>query len=281
MRIPRNQRVPALAPPDPDADTLAAFAGEGQGPQGEVALVTGATSGIGSAVCRSMARAGCHVVVNYHTDAQAAQVLADQLSHVVRSLVIRADVADPADVDRMFATAEASLGTVSVLVNNASFSAPELWEADPLSIPLPLWQRCLDVDLTGTYLCCRRAIPGMVKRGRGKIVNFSSSGSLTGDADTFSYNPAKTAVTALSRSLAKTYAPIVQVNTVAPGSINTGWIEHWGLTAHEVSELKAMKTMPRRLGEPEEVAELVAFLTSPESDYITGQILNIDGGTSL
>lgn len=248
---------------------------------GEVGLVTGSTSGIGEAVCRTLADAGCQVVVHYLTSEQKAHDLAATLHSTAEPLVVRADVSDADEVAQMFRAIKEHCGDLTILVNNASYSSPDLWQADPLGIPLKEWQRCLDIDLTGCYLCCREAIPMMLRRGHGKIVNMSSSGALTGDVDTFAYGPSKVGVVTLARSLAKAYAPAVQVNTIAPGSIDTGWIERWGLTGAEIADLRAVRGMPKRVGSPQEVADLTAFLVSRQADYLTGQVMTIDGGTSL
>lgn len=250
-------------------------------PAGEVALVTGATSGIGRAICLTLAAAGCRVIPHYWRSRRAAYELAESLAPLDEPVAVRADLGEPRQVAEMFAFLGSATDGVSILVNNGSYSSPALWNADPLSIPLGEWRRCLDVDLTGCYQCCREAIPMMLRRGHGKIVNMSSSGALTGDVGTLAYPPAKAAVAALSRTLAKAYAPTIQVNTIAPGSIDTGWIERWGLTATEIGELKAMRGMPKRLGSSQEVAELAAFLVSSKADYLTGQVLSIDGGTAL
>jgi len=210
-----------------------------------VALVTGGTSGIGAAICRRLAQDGCAIIVNYYRNAQDAADLVDEIGGHSRALAVQADVSVDADVQHMVDAAIESFGRIDILVNNASFSSAELWNADPLKIPLDQWQRSLDVDLTGAYLCARHVIPHMARGGRGKILNFSSSGSLQGDIDTFAYNAAKTGVVALAKGLAKAFAPAIQVYAIAPGSIDSGWIERWNLTGQEIAGLKATSTRER------------------------------------
>ncbi|MFB8276954.1 SDR family NAD(P)-dependent oxidoreductase [Nocardia colli] len=246
-----------------------------------VTVVTGATSGIGQAICRQLAKRGDGIVIHYYTNRHGAEELLYDLAGAVPSVTMQADISEPDEVDALFDFALRTFGRVDNLINNASFSSPELWDIDPLDIPISQWKRSLDVDLTGTYLCCRKVIPAMQNQGRGKIINFSSSGSLQGDVDTFAYNAAKAGIVSLTKGIAKAYAPIITAYTLAPGSIDSGWIERWRVPPRDIQNFKAMTQGMHRMGSPEEVAGIVEFLLSPTADYLTGQSLCVDGGTSL
>lgn len=251
----------------------------GEGMAGRVALITGATSGIGQAIARRLATSGCALALNYLRSDHVASALEGELT-MVPVRVLRADVSDAHAVDELVATTVGAFGRIDYLVNVASYSRPDLWNADPLTLPLEDWEQSIAVDLTGSYLCARSAIPHMLKQGYGKVINFSSSGSGRGDPDTFVYNAAKVGVVGLTKSLARAYAPTVKVNAIAPGSIDSGWIDRWKLTEQEVNNLQALREMSRRLGTCEEVAEAVAFLLAASGDYITGHLLPMDGGLS-
>ncbi|MGW4844880.1 SDR family NAD(P)-dependent oxidoreductase [Nocardia brasiliensis] len=246
-----------------------------------VTVVTGATSGIGQAICRQLAKRGDCIAIHYYTNRCGAEELLRDLSGTVPSVTVQADISEPDEVDALFGVVMRTFGRVDNLINNASFSSPELWNINPLDVPIAQWKRSLDVDLTGTFLCCRKVIPTMQNQGKGKIINFSSSGSLQGDVDTFAYNAAKAGIVSLTKGIAKAYAPIITAYTLAPGAINSGWIERWRVPPHDVQKFKAMTQGMRRMGSPSEVAGIVEFLLSPAADYLTGQSICVDGGTSL
>lgn len=241
-----------------------------------VALVTGGARGIGSAICRNLA--GKHrLLLHYFSSKKDAEVLADSLSGSTEVQIFSADVSSDQEVERLFLFCQDQFGRLDVLVNNASYSTEAGWNSSLAEWNWEEWQKTIDVDLKGTMLCSHRAYPIMKSQGSGKIINFSSSAALYGDVPTYFYTAAKSAISGITKAMARAMAPEVQVNCVAPGSIATDWIRKWNLTEGEIAEL-AKENPSGRIGSPEEVAELVGFLSSPACRFITGQTIMIDGG---
>lgn len=243
-------------------------------------LVTGATSGIGQAVCDRLAEdSGTTVIATYFSNRPAAVALRERLGRG-RCLITRVDVRSTSHIDRLFDLIEQRFGALHALVAAASHSRAKDWDADPLSLSLTDWRDSLSVDLTGAYICMRKAVPLIRTSGGGSIVAFSSAGALKGDVDTFCYNSAKAGLNAVVQSFAREYAPAIRTNQIAPGSIDTGWVERWGLADDDVQRLEALNTGMRRMGRPSEVAAAVSFLLSEEASYLNGQTLFLDGGSS-
>ncbi len=245
--------------------------------RGRVALVTGGSRGIGRAVCLVLARNGARVAVNCRSSEREARVLVRRLRTHAPAGVFRADVSSPREVAAMVDAVRRRFGRIDILVNAASHSSPRGWKVRLENMDVGEFDRTLAVDLKGTLLCCRAVAPLMRRRKRGKIVNFASAAAIAGDPTTLLYAGAKMGVVGLTRALARELAPRIQVNAVAPGSIRTGWLDQWKLTARDRAGL--LREIPlRRIGEPEEVAEVVRFLAGPRSDFITGQTWIVDGG---
>jgi 3-oxoacyl-[acyl-carrier protein] reductase len=241
-----------------------------------VLIVTGGARGIGAAICRRFAREKYDILFTYNRSRSSAEQLIEELSPGCTILHREVDVSAETQVRELFAFCEDRFGRLDVLVNCASHSSKTGWDALPQEIDWTDWQRTIDVDLKGTMLCSHAAFDLMKEKG-GKIVNFSSSAALYGDRPTYFYTAAKSAIVGITRAMARIFAPTVQVNCVAPGSIATDWITRWKLTAEDLQAI-ANESPSMRVGKPEEVAELVAFLASPQCTYITGQTVLIDGG---
>lgn len=242
-----------------------------------VALITGGARGIGAAIARLFSTQGYEILLNFHRSQLAAQQLADELSAHTKALTFQADVSQPVQVEALFEFVRQQFGRLNVLINNASYNSPVSWNAEPAKINWEEWQRTIDIDLKGTMLCSHAAFQMMSQNGEGKIVNFSSSAALQGDVPTYLYTAAKSAIVGITRTLARAFAPRVQVNCIAPGSIATDWISAWKLTPSDLQEI-IDQTPLRRIGKPEEVAELASFLASTTCSFITGQTFVIDGG---
>lgn len=247
---------------------------------GRVALVTGAARGLGADLVRELAARGAKVALSYLSSKDAADALVEELGGAGRVQAMKADVSREKDAKALVSGAARRFGRVDFLVNNASYSNDALWKAPIERVPTSEFERVLAVDLVGTFNMCKHAAPHMRRRKFGRIVNFSSAGSLAGDETMVAYNPAKVGVVGLTRTLARAFAPDgITVNAVAPGSIDTGWIKRWKLSEKDLEE--TVKEIPMgRVGLPSDVVHAVLFLLSDRAGFITGQTLPVDGGVT-
>ncbi len=241
--------------------------------KGGVALVTGASRGIGKATALRLAADGYDVAVNYRRQRQAAERVVAEIRELGReALALGADISDPSAVDAMVHRTTRDLGSVRVLVNNAGIYHRTTFEA----LQPARWTRTLKVDLTGPFLLCRRLAPLMKKVRWGRIVNISSQLALRGTDHGADYAAAKAGLLGLTRSLALELAPFgITVNAVAPGTIDTDIIADY--SAEDRRE-RSRRIPLGRIGRPEEVASVVSFLASEEAGYLTGATILITGG---
>jgi glucose 1-dehydrogenase len=253
---------------------------------GQQALVTGASSGIGRAIALSLAEAGADVAVNYVTDEDKAQSLAEQIrARGVRALALRADVADEAQVQAMFRAMKEELGTIHILVNNAGLQQDASFD----EMTLAQWNRVLGVNLTGQFLCAREAVREFRHRGvrqevscaAGKILCISSVHEIIPWAGHVNYAASKGGVMLMMKSIAQEVAPYrIRVNSICPGAIRTPINMRAWDTPEAYAEL--MKLIPyKRIGEADEIGHAAVWLCSDYADYIHGVSLFVDGGMTL
>ncbi len=239
------------------------------------ALVTGGSSGIGAAIARHLAAAGARVAVNYVVNPELATSLARELDRRVRgAMALQADVSDAAQVGEMFAAIDRAWGGLDILVNNAGVDGPRavVWEADAKE-----WERVLRIDLLGSFHCAREALKHMVARRSGVVLNLTSVHEKIPWSGYSAYTAAKAGVSMLTKTLAQEAAPFgVRVVALAPGAIRTPINQGvWGDPA-SLGDLLT-KIPLGRIGEPEEVARVAAFLVSDAASYLTGSTVYVDG----
>ena len=253
--------------------------------QGQAALVTGASSGIGRAVALAFGRAGADVAVNYAHDAAAADAVVGELRECgCRALALQADVSREADVDAMFQRAIGALGTLHIVVCNAGLQRDAPFE----QMTLEQWDTVIGVNLTGQFLCARAAVREFKRRGKqdassalGKIICMSSVHQQIPWAGHANYAASKGGVMLLMQTMAQELAADrIRVNGIAPGAIRTP-INAAAWRTRETEEA-LLKLIPYgRVGEPDDVAQAAVWLASDASDYVTGATLFVDGGMSL
>lgn len=244
--------------------------------KGKVALVTGASRGIGKAIALALAENGAAVAVNYSSSEASALEVAEIIrKNGGRAEIFKARVNVESEVEEMFTAVEKSLGPVDILVNNAGITKDNLL----MRMKTEEWDSVIDVNLKGAFLCTRRAVKGMMKNRYGKIINISSVVGFTGNAGQFNYSATKAGIIGMTKSAALECASRgIRVNAVAPGFIETD------MTASLSDDVKAayMEKIPlKSLGKPEDIANAVVYLASPLSDYMTGQTLHLNGGMYL
>ena len=247
---------------------------------GKVAIVTGGASGIGRATALRLAEEGARVVVA-DLNGPGAETVAEEIQHAGGVAIgVKSDVSDEGEVEAMTAAAVAEFGSVDVLHNNAAMVGAGLLglDGDVLSTSPDIWDRTFAVTLRGQWLCARSVMPHMLAAGRGSIINTSSGASLGGDRSRIAYSAAKAGVNSLTRSIATVYGKQgIRCNAIAPGFVLTP-PARLQVPPRDLA-VYVDNCLTPELGEPEDIAAVVAFLAADESRYITGQVISVDGGS--
>lgn len=240
---------------------------------GKTALVTGASRGIGKAIAVALAEQGAQVAINYAGNTVAAEEVKAQIEAAGgKAILVQADVADPAQVAAMVDKVVAEFGTIDILVNNAGITKDGLL----MRMSDEQWDAVLNTNLKSVYSCTKAVTKIMMKKRYGRIVNMSSVVGLMGNAGQANYAAAKAGIIGFSKSVAKELASRgITVNMIAPGCIGT---DMTAALPDKVKEAMLANIPLGRVGTPEDVANAVLFLVSDQAAYITGQIINVDGG---
>jgi 3-oxoacyl-[acyl-carrier protein] reductase len=244
--------------------------------RGKIALVTGASRGIGRATAIALGRAGAEVIVNYHQNSKAAAEVVEVIEAVGgEAMAVQADVFSPAGVAAVFSQIEESFGKLDILVNNAAVA-----HLAPLDVvTLELWNKVVSADLTGPFLCIQAAARLMIPKKYGRIVNISSIGAIHGIEVDPAYAAAKAGLLGLTRSTARALGRHnITVNCVCPGLIETDMSSH---LPHEARTYAIGESALHRIGVPEDVADVILFFASDYSRHVTGQTILADGGVAM
>lgn len=246
--------------------------------QGKTAIVTGSSRGIGRAIALAMAKEGAQIVVNGRN--KDVEPVAEAIhSSGGKALAIMADVTKELDAQRLADSTLRAFGSIDILVNNAGGGSPKILIED---IQIELWEQQIMVNLTGAFLCSRAVIPQMKKQGSGRIINMSSQGGRSGsEMAATPYASAKAGLLGFTRQLAREAGPHgILVNSVAPGVILSGErMEKKWVARTDAERQEMLKAIPLgRLGKVEEIASVVVFLASEEASYISGAVIDVNGG---
>lgn len=244
--------------------------------KGKTALITGASRGIGSSIALKLAEAGANVVINYASSPERAEAVALEAgTYGVNAMTYGCRVNDAEAVEAMIEAVEKEFGAIDILINNAGITKDGLL----LRMKDQDWDDVMDINLKGTYLCTKHVSKRMLKRKAGAIINITSVVGITGNAGQSNYSASKAGVIGFTKSCAKEFASRgIRVNAIAPGFIET---DMTGKLSEEVVTHYKNAIPLGRMGQPEDIANLVLFLASESASYMTGQVLTVDGGMSL
>ena len=253
---------------------------------GQKALVTGASKGIGRGIALALAQAGADVLVNYFSDEQGAEATAEKVREAGRqALTVAADVAVETEVQYMFTRMIDTFGRIDILINNSGIQLNAPFD----QMTLAQWQRVIDINLTGQFLCAREAVRAFKRQGidkaisyaMGKIIHISSVHDIIPWAGHVNYAAAKGGIMLLMKSIAQELAPLrIRVNSISPGAIRTPMNLEKLTTAESYEQLLSLIPY-KRLGEAEDVGRAAVWLASDDSDYVHGAVLYVDGGMVL
>jgi 3-oxoacyl-[acyl-carrier protein] reductase len=256
---------------------------EQDGLKGKVAIVTGSATGIGAAVAIALAARGANVVVNYSKSEAEAHATVDAVEKVgAAALLVQGNVASDDDCRKLAAAAMDAWSRIDILVNNAGttkFAAHEDLDA----LTAEDFQGIYAVNVIGPFQMIRACKPAMKAGGKSAVVNISSVAGVAGLGSSVAYAASKGALNTMTLSLARALAPEIRVNAVCPGYVETRWfVEHFGAErTAKISKGQAETTPLKHAGQPDDIADAVVFLCSPESRHITGEMLQVDGGLHL
>ncbi len=246
--------------------------------EGKAAVVTGGGRGIGRAVCLAFAKEGADVIVNYASQDRPAQEVVEKIEKMGRKAVaVKGNVALKSDVERMINTCIDHFGKIDILVNNAGVSKPNML----YKMTEEQWDEVIDIQLKGPFLCTQVASKYMMDRKYGRIINVTSSAGLWGTKGQINYSAAKGGVVALTKSAARELAGYgITVNVIQPGYVSTEMFDRVK-SDPKLLEIYTGRILLGRFAEPEEVAPTFVFLASDEANYITGQLICVDGGLGM
>lgn len=243
---------------------------------GQIAVVTGASRGIGAAIAKRLAKEGALVIVNYQGSRERAEQVKKEIEEAGgRAALWQCDVSDAAECQAMLEGVRKEYGAVDILVNNAGINRDGLL----LTMSPDDFERVVKTNLYGCFYCTKAAAKGMIKKRSGRIINISSVSGVLGNAGQANYAASKAGIIGFTKTAARELAGRgVTVNAIAPGFIET---DMTGKLSEEVKTAAAAQIPLKRFGKPEDIAAAVAFLASPEAGYITGQVLGVDGGMAM
>lgn len=242
----------------------------------KIALITGGSRGIGREIALELAKTGVDIAITYVNNLEkAALVIEEIIGYGVKAIAIQGNVSIEEDVTNMIKTIEKELGSVDILVNNAGVTKDNLL----IRMKSDEWDEVMDVNLKGTFLCTKAVSRGMMKKRYGKIINITSVVGIIGNPGQGNYSASKAGVIGFTKSMAKELASRgIRVNAIAPGFVETDMTESLN---DEIKDTMKSAIPLNSFGSPKDIANAVIFLASENSDYITGQIISVDGGMAI